>query len=315
MTLGLASLLPSIPSAVAQESCTYDAGAHSVLASVSSPGWSDPGANKISIAGGQITYEGSPCGGATVFNTDSASISGSAIEEVIKIDLRGGSFGPGLTPEPDGLPEIEIYVDLGAGRDDFVAVRGTQGSDSIVLGQDGYGLNPDEDADILPANAGGWIVWGDRGDDTINGHGGSGTGDRATAFLALYGMTGNDRILGGRRLNLLAGSAGRDVLIGGRGRDAMEGGSGDDKLKGKAGDDRLEGGPGKDTCVPGPGSWFIDSCERPCTPGYVQCLPPASDYDCSGGPGNGPAYVDGPVKVTGSDPYGLDADGDGIGCE
>jgi hypothetical protein len=25
--------------------------------------------------------------------------------------------------------------------------------------------------------------------------------------------------------------------------------------------------------------------------------------------------VQGPVTVTGSDPYGLDADGDGIGCE
>ncbi len=52
-----------------------------------------------------------------------------------------------------------------------------------------------------------------------------------------------------------------------------------------------------------------------CTPGYSPCIPPASDVDCAGGSGNGPAYVDGPVYVTGSDPYGLDADGDGIGCD
>ena len=52
-----------------------------------------------------------------------------------------------------------------------------------------------------------------------------------------------------------------------------------------------------------------------CTPGYSPCLPPASDYDCAGGSGNGPEYVYGTVRVTGSDPYGLDADGDGIGCE
>lgn len=51
-----------------------------------------------------------------------------------------------------------------------------------------------------------------------------------------------------------------------------------------------------------------------CTPGYSPCLPPASDYDCSGGSGDGPAYT-GPVRVTGSDPYGLDADNDGYGCE
>jgi hypothetical protein len=52
-----------------------------------------------------------------------------------------------------------------------------------------------------------------------------------------------------------------------------------------------------------------------CTPGYSPCLPPASDYDCAGGSGNGPEYVYGTVRVTGSDQYGLDADGDGIGCE
>jgi resuscitation-promoting factor RpfB len=51
-----------------------------------------------------------------------------------------------------------------------------------------------------------------------------------------------------------------------------------------------------------------------CTPGYSPCLPPASDYDCAGGSGDGPAYT-GFVRVTGSDPYGLDSDNDGFGCE
>ena len=31
---------------------------------------------------------------------------------------------------------------------------------------------------------------------------------------------------------------------------------------------------------------------RNCTPGYSPCLPPASDYDCRGGSGNGPKYTD-----------------------
>ncbi|MDQ3956780.1 MAG: PASTA domain-containing protein [Actinomycetota bacterium] len=51
-----------------------------------------------------------------------------------------------------------------------------------------------------------------------------------------------------------------------------------------------------------------------CTPGYSPCLPPDSDYDCSGGSGDGPKYT-GYVTVTGSDPYGLDSDNDGAGCE
>ncbi len=52
-----------------------------------------------------------------------------------------------------------------------------------------------------------------------------------------------------------------------------------------------------------------------CDPNYSGCVPIASDVDCAGGKGNGPAYVRGPVTVIGSDIYKLDSDGDGIGCE
>jgi hypothetical protein len=52
-----------------------------------------------------------------------------------------------------------------------------------------------------------------------------------------------------------------------------------------------------------------------CDPNYSGCVPIASDVDCAGGGGNGPAYVKGPVTVIGRDIYGLDRDGDGIGCE
>jgi endonuclease YncB( thermonuclease family) len=49
--------------------------------------------------------------------------------------------------------------------------------------------------------------------------------------------------------------------------------------------------------------------------GYDPCLPPGADVDCADGSGNGPRYVEGPVDVRGDDPYGLDNDGDGVGCE
>jgi len=53
-----------------------------------------------------------------------------------------------------------------------------------------------------------------------------------------------------------------------------------------------------------------------CDPNYSgACVPIASDVDCAGGSGNGPAYVQGPVQVIGTDIYGLDSDDDGIGCE
>lgn len=45
-----------------------------------------------------------------------------------------------------------------------------------------------------------------------------------------------------------------------------------------------------------------------CEPGYDPCVPPyPPDVDCSD--------VDGPIRVTGSDPHGLDGDGDGSACE
>ena len=52
-----------------------------------------------------------------------------------------------------------------------------------------------------------------------------------------------------------------------------------------------------------------------CVAGYSPCITPGPDVDCAGGSGNGPRYVNGPVSVTGSDPYDLDRDGDGVACE
>jgi len=54
-----------------------------------------------------------------------------------------------------------------------------------------------------------------------------------------------------------------------------------------------------------------------CAPSYPDvCLcPNCGDYDCAGGSGNGPNYVSGPIRVLPPDPFDLDRDGDGWGCE
>jgi endonuclease YncB( thermonuclease family) len=45
-----------------------------------------------------------------------------------------------------------------------------------------------------------------------------------------------------------------------------------------------------------------------CAPGYSPCVPPfPPDVNCDD--------VNGPIEVTGSDPHGLDGEGDGIACE
>jgi len=54
-----------------------------------------------------------------------------------------------------------------------------------------------------------------------------------------------------------------------------------------------------------------------CHDSYLgECLIPGiGDYDCAGGSGNGPNYVYSTVQVVGYDEFGLDGDGDGLGCE
>jgi hypothetical protein len=53
-----------------------------------------------------------------------------------------------------------------------------------------------------------------------------------------------------------------------------------------------------------------------CDPNYSGgCVPIASDVDCSGGTGDGPKFVAGPVRVVGKDKYRLDDDKNGVGCE
>jgi hypothetical protein len=49
---------------------------------------------------------------------------------------------------------------------------------------------------------------------------------------------------------------------------------------------------------------------RGCEPGYSPCLPVAGDLDCADIPA-----ARKPIRVTGSDPYRLDGDGDGLACE
>jgi hypothetical protein len=71
--------------------------------------------------------------------------------------------------------------------------------------------------------------------------------------------------------------------------------------------------PPPTTAPPPPSTAPAENCD----PSYPDvCLDPsAEDYDCAGGSGNGPEYVEGPIRVRPPDPFGLDADDDGWGCE
>lgn len=60
----------------------------------------------------------------------------------------------------------------------------------------------------------------------------------------------------------------------------------------------------------------VAACSNGCgAPSYRPSSYAGTDYDCAGGGGNGPLFIQGPFRLTGPDIYGLDRDGDGIACE
>jgi hypothetical protein len=60
----------------------------------------------------------------------------------------------------------------------------------------------------------------------------------------------------------------------------------------------------------------VASATPECDPSYPEvCLKTEiGDYDCAGGTGDGPNYINGPIRVLSPDPFELDRDGDGWGC-
>jgi Ca2+-binding RTX toxin-like protein len=78
-----------------------------------------------------------------------------------------------------------------------------------------------------------------------------------TGAAVMYGLGGNDTLIGAVGNDVLLGDAGKDVITGGGGIDVLEGGADGDTLKGGAGDDVLVGGLGADSLFGEAGAdWF-----------------------------------------------------------
>ena len=84
------------------------------------------------------------------------------------------------------------------------------------------------------------ILFGDEGDDALNGG------------------ADNDLLFGGDGKDMVAGDEGNDVLDGGTGHDELSGGSGNDTVLGQAGDDKVAGGGGTDILVGGADRDWVD---------------------------------------------------------
>jgi Ca2+-binding RTX toxin-like protein len=268
----LAAVAASVPAPPAQAAptCTYTGKPGVVTVTISDP---DTVADLIRsgtsiglLIGGGFT----PCGAATVDNTESIAVQDvSGGRTGFQAFLEGGPFAPGATDEGDGTSEIEFTVDLGTDGDNFVVVGGS-GPERIRIGTLGVNLNGDTDLDVTMVGVERVIAYGRDGDDELTGTGGSGTGGVTTLALTLGGdrgndlmeggdgpdllddpLFGNDRLFGGGASDFIVAGRGGDVANGGPGEDTIEGGSGKDSLGGQAGPDLIKGERGPDRIIGG----------------------------------------------------------------
>ena len=144
-------------------------------------------------------------------------------------------------------------------------IFGERGGDTIISDVSApltIRAGADNDAIHLRDVLGFAAVYGEGGNDTIQGAGGDylfdcgagndmvlgGTGDDV-----IYGGDGDDTCFGGAGDDWLLGEAGDDNLHGDAGRDTLEGGLGGDQLDGGIDDDHLDGGYDADTLLGGDG--------------------------------------------------------------
>lgn len=138
------------------------------------------------------------------------------------------------------------------------------------------------------------------------------TGVGGTATSATAGTTEPD---GSRSGGSSPGSTGHAGDSGGSTTSAPAG-SGPETGTGTSvttGGGRVPGAGGPDGAPPDGAGGPSDPAAG-CHPSYTPCVPVASDVDCEGSNGDGPAYT-GQVQVVGPDVYDLDRDHNGITCD
>lgn len=165
-----------------------------------------------------------------------------------------------------GSPETGIAIG-GIGNDtiwlsarDILSIDGGSGFDTLALQQPFLPFGPGRIFDFTGLWSGGtgYIngthtvtdiealdtrVWGSNFDDNMT------IGPGNTQSLVIYGLSGNDRIIGGSGADILIGGDGTDFLDGGLGTDILIGGTGDDILSGGGGATEFYGGAGNDVFV------------------------------------------------------------------
>jgi Ca2+-binding RTX toxin-like protein len=151
------------------------------------------------------------------------------------------------------LTNMKVEVNDDESNFDFAAinriiVRALGGNDEVEFNN----RNP------IVINA---IIFGDAGNDSLEGGDGRDTIYGADGNDVLEGKSNSDSLVGQRGNDRLEGDSGNDILKGGVGNDFLEGGLHRDRLFGEAGQDDLKGNAGVDSISGGLGNDDFDNSD------------------------------------------------------
>jgi len=209
--------VPATASAAVSD-CTYDPVSH--VARVTFDG---SGAGKLVISNpSYIVVDGNRlCVSpgfefASATNTDRIEVNATITHEGdgVRFDMAGGDFAPGVKPEGDGHPEIEIAVHAPAGSPaaDLEVVGGSRPNVFRVGGSGLVNLDNDDDTDLSYDRTLNRIsLIGNDRTDYLSGQG-YGLLGAATVPLFMYGAGNEDTLLGGKRADVFGGGSGPDTL-------------------------------------------------------------------------------------------------------
>jgi len=167
----------------------------------------------------EILVNGVQCGTATTENTETVAITGADADQYVYVDLGGGPFVSlqRETSPPSGT-SVQFQVDLGGDHDDQLHIYGTAAVDTIIAGENGITLDqasPAGEVDVVFTGLDGLLFYGRGENDFLSSSGDNTTGPPVadSLWVALYGESGNDMLVGGNNVTLAPGP-GDDSMAG-----------------------------------------------------------------------------------------------------
>jgi hypothetical protein len=167
-------------SAAAAAGCTYDAGTRTATISLAGT------TGVLQRDGQKIMFNSAQCGAATMGNTVTIEVNGSADADDLVLDETSGRF-------------FGIHFDLGLTDADYLDIYRGNTNDMITIGDHGVSLDSDDTLDMAYVGGGQPIVHTNTagGSDRISGQGGHGTGGPTKVPLEIWVYTGGDVVHGG----------------------------------------------------------------------------------------------------------------------